>query len=110
MNYRLMKGMRGLWMLVIAAVMGAVVMTLWNWVMPALYFGINTIDYWHALGLLVLARILVGGFRGHGRHGWHGHHHWQKWQAMTEEERAQFGRGRADFFKRHDAARDENNA
>jgi len=41
--------------------------------------------------LLVLSRILFGGFRGHGR--WHGRRHWQKWQAMTEEERALFHRG-----------------
>jgi hypothetical protein len=48
--------------------------------------------------LLVLSRILFGGFRGHG--GWrgrmhghrHGHERWAKWQAMTPEEREQFHR------------------
>lgn len=39
-----------------------VVMSLWNWLMPALFTGIHTIDYWHAIGLLVLSKILFGGF------------------------------------------------
>jgi len=44
-----------------------VVMQLWNWLMPAL-FGLKLITYWQALGLLVLSKILFGGFRGgHGR-------------------------------------------
>lgn len=79
--------------LVAVAVMGWVVMALWNAVVPGLLAGAREVDYLHALGLLVLCRILFGGFRGHGGHwGWHGRrHHWaQKWQAMTEEEREQF--------------------
>ncbi|MET3108386.1 hypothetical protein AAKU67_002770 [Oxalobacteraceae bacterium GrIS 2.11] len=91
MKYGLMKLGRVLLMFVLAAILAAVVMNLWNWIMPGLYFGINTIDYWHALGLLVLSRILFGGFRGHG--GWHRAHkwqHWQKWQAMSPEEREKF--------------------
>lgn len=101
----MMKLSKVLLILVIAAVLGGVVMALWNWVMPGLYFDINAIDYWHALGLLVLSRILVGGFRGHGRHGhqgWHERHHWHKWQSMTQEERDQFCQQRADMFTRHD--------
>jgi len=89
-----------LMVLVIAGVLGAVVMVLWNWILPGLYFGISSIDYWHALGLLVLSRILFGGFRGHGgwheRHGWN---RWQRWQAMTPQEREQFCQNRADMFR-----------
>src|SRR5262249_60372870 len=44
-------------------VFGFVVMILWNWLMPAL-FGWRVINFWQALGLLVLCRILFGGFRG----------------------------------------------
>jgi len=77
--------------LAIVAVLAGVVMVLWNVIMPDLFFGVHPIDYWHALGLLILSRILFGGFRGHG--GWHERRHWQKWQAMTEEERALFHRG-----------------
>jgi len=43
--------------------MSFVVMALWNWLMPAL-FGLKTIRFLQALGLLVFSRILFGGFRG----------------------------------------------
>ena len=95
MKYQWMRWMKG-FVLVALAVLAAAVMMLWNWVMPALFQGIQVIDYWHALGLLVLCRILFGGLRGHG--GWHGHRHWHKWQKLQEmspEERAQF------FHRRH---------
>ncbi|MGF6572848.1 hypothetical protein SAMN05443245_4334 [Paraburkholderia fungorum] len=66
-------------------VLGVAVMLLWNWVVPALFVGARTIDFAHALGLLVLSRILFGGFRGGG--GWRERRHWRKWNAMTPEER-----------------------
>jgi hypothetical protein len=75
------------------AVLGFLVMELWNRVMPALFVGIHSIDYVHALGLLVLCRILFGGFRGRG--GWRGRRHWDRWAAMTPEEREQFLRHRS---------------
>lgn len=71
-----------------AALLGAAVMLLWNAVGPALLSNARPIDYWHAVGLLVLCRILFGGFRGHG--GWHGRRHFAKWQAMTPEEREKY--------------------
>jgi len=47
------------------AIGGAVVMLLWNWLMPAL-FGLPQVGFWQALGLLALSRILFGGFGGRG--------------------------------------------
>ena len=50
---------------------------LWNGLMPQL-FALRPITYCQAFGLLILGRLLFGGFhhrhRGHGRrrHGWHG--------------------------------------
>ena len=88
---------RGGLALVAIGVMSAVVMLLWNAVMPALFTEVHSIDYLHAAGLLVLCQILFvgfrplyGGWRGH-RH-WHGQRHelWDKWQAMTPEEHEQF--------------------
>ena len=38
-------------------VFGWVVMSLWNWLMPAI-FGLGTVTYWQAWGLLVLSSIL----------------------------------------------------
>ena len=73
-----------------AALLGALVMVLWNAVVPTLFTGARPIDYPHALGLLVLSRILFGGFHRHG--GWHGRRQFAKWQAMTPEEREKFMR------------------
>ena len=40
--------------LVLIALIPAVCMWLWNWLMPDL-FGLQTIGYWQALGLMVLS-------------------------------------------------------
>jgi hypothetical protein len=69
------------------ALFGFFVMHLWNWLMPAL-FGWHLITFWQAVGILVLSKILFGGFRG--RHG--GNMHWrhrvkERWGHMTSEER-----------------------
>jgi len=81
---------------VAVAVLGLTVMLLWNWVAPGLFLGGRTIDYPHALGLLVLCRILFGGFRGRG--GWRARRHWEKWTAMTPEERNRFRSARPARF------------
>ena len=70
-------------------IFGSVVMLLWNALLPAV-FGIGTITFWQALGILVLSKILFGGFGGyHGHHKYHGHsHEWrEKWMNMTPEEK-----------------------
>lgn len=91
MKFKAMFLGKGLVVLAAIAAMGGMVMLLWNAVVPTLFDGARMIDYLHAVGLLVLSRILLGGFRPHG--GWHERHHWNKWEAMTPEERAQFGQG-----------------
>jgi hypothetical protein len=65
--------------LVLAAAFGLAVQYLWNHVLVAL-FRVPVLRYCQAVGLLLLARLLFGGFgHGHGRrcgHGFgHGHHH-----------------------------------
>jgi hypothetical protein len=79
---------RPLLIVLAAALLGLMVMLLWNAVMPAVFVGSRSLDYPHALGLLVLSRILFGGF--HGRGGWHRGRHWRRWEAMTPEEREQY--------------------
>src|SRR4029077_9469013 len=85
-------------------------MTLWNALVPNLFAG-PAIQFWQAVGLLVLSRILFGGFRGRGGHGWR-HRGWRgqwgrmspeerervreglaRWKDMTPEERAEFRKG-----------------
>jgi hypothetical protein len=79
--------------LAVIAVLSFVVMSLWNALMPALFHG-PILTFWQAAGLLVLSKILFGGFRGRGGHGWQGRR-WrgemwrQKWETLTPEEREQ---------------------
>jgi Ca2+/H+ antiporter, TMEM165/GDT1 family len=88
--------------LIAAAALSLVIMSLWNWLMPAL-FGLHRIGFWQALGLLLLSKILFGGFRG----GRGPHMHWkarmaQRWEKMTPEEREKFRegmRGRCEMFE-----------
>jgi hypothetical protein len=71
--------------LAVVALAAGLVMVLWNTVAIAALSGAHSLDYVHALGLLVLCRLLFGGFGGRGR-GYR-RAQWEKWQAMTPEER-----------------------
>jgi hypothetical protein len=77
-------------LLVFAALGGAIVRLLWNWVLPPL-FGWPAVTFWQALGLLALSRILFGGcgFRGSGRSGWRRRME-TRWEQLTPEERERF--------------------
>jgi Ca2+/H+ antiporter, TMEM165/GDT1 family len=68
--------------------LGQVVMLLWNYVLPQAT-GWNAINYKQALALLVLCKILFGGFGG-GRRGGRFKDSWKsKWGKMSEEEKQQ---------------------
>lgn len=73
------------------AALGWVVMALWNWLIPTLFVGGREIDYVQAMGLLVLSKILFGGFRGRGCG--HGRCHQRRLENMTPEEREKFQTG-----------------
>jgi hypothetical protein len=76
---------------------GYVTMSLWNWLMPAV-FGLKVITYWQAFGMLILAKILFGGFHKGGRRhgcghsgGWGRHGRWgrnEEWKKRWEEKMA----------------------
>ncbi|HEX4641977.1 MAG TPA: hypothetical protein VH161_00870 [Candidatus Acidoferrales bacterium] len=73
-------------------VFGFVVTYLWNYLMPGL-FGLRMITFWQAVGLMVLGRLLFGGFRpGRGSFGWRGEM-MRRWEQMTPEEREKFREG-----------------
>jgi hypothetical protein len=69
------------------------VYSLWNGLMPTI-FGLHTITYWQALGLMALCWILFGGFRGARRSGgsWR-HGIRERWGRMTPVEREEFIKG-----------------
>jgi len=75
------------------SVFSFVIMSLWNWLMPGL-FGLHLIGFWQAVGILVLSKILFGGFRPRFGPGMH----WRRrmmarWEHMTPEEREKFREG-----------------
>ncbi len=75
-------------------VFGNVVVWLWNALIPEIFHA-NTINFWQGIGLLVLARLLFGGF-GHrwGGHRWKGGSWKQRLEEkvvnMTPEEREEY--------------------
>jgi len=79
---------------------GYVVMYLWNAVMPPL-LSVGHLTFWRSVGLLLLARILVGGFHrggfgGHRRFGRHSsrgqYEDW--WREVGEESYRDFSTNR----------------
>ena len=73
------------------AVFTSIVLLLWNALLPAL-FHLPVIGFWQAAGLLILSKILFGGFRG-GCGGFGGrwrHKMQQRWMDMSPEERERF--------------------
>jgi hypothetical protein len=77
---------------------GGAVMLLWNNILvPVLH--ISAVTYGQAFGILVLSKILFGGFRG----GWQGRRQFwkgrmmEKWNAMTPEQKEKF---RAEWGRR----------
>lgn len=69
---------------------GFVIMWLWNWLVPPI-FGWHVINFWQALGLFLLSKLLFGSM--HGNHGpnrrWR-HRMMERWEKMTPEEREKF--------------------
>lgn len=91
----------------IAALLSFVVMQLWNHLLPQLV-GARSISYWQAVGLLILSKILFGGFRRRG-----GPPAWvwkrrmaERWEKMTPEERERFraGWGRCGHWQKEEVA------
>jgi hypothetical protein len=93
-GYRMWKVLKVVVFVALALlVFGFVTEHLWNWLMPAI-FGLKTITFVQALGLVVLSKILLGGFHKHGG----GHRGWkrgmeERWGRMTPEERERFRAG-----------------
>ena len=85
---------------VIFVVLGLLVMSLWNALLPAI-LGVKAIGFWQALGILALSRILFGGlgFRP-GMFGAHRRMH-ERWMNMTPEQREAFIQQRREGFGRH---------
>ena len=81
-----------LFVLAFVALFSLAVYGLWNGVLTDV-LGLKAITYWQALGILVLAKILFGGFPGRrgGPFGppWRGRMMMERWQSLTPEQREQ---------------------
>jgi hypothetical protein len=94
MNFKLLKVLKILVIVAVACtVFGFVTMRLWNWLMPDI-FGLRAITFAQAIGLVVLGKILFGGFHRHGGRGrgWKGRME-HRWEGMTAEERERLRAG-----------------
>lgn len=82
--------LRGLKVFVLTALFvvlaGYITMRLWNWLLPDL-FNLPAISIWQALGLLVLSRILFGGWGRGGRSGGWARHR-RQWRQKMESHMA----------------------
>jgi len=107
-----MRAIRFRWVLrflvlavLVFAAASVLVMSLWNWLCPAL-FGWPAIGLGQAAGLLFLCRVLFGGFRGRGGMHWR-QRMAERWSQMTPEQQERFRagmRGRCGTRSRADAA------
>ena len=88
----------GFFIALAVAALGTVTMLLWNWLVPALFNG-PMITFGETLGILLLSKILFGGWKGKR---WKNHHchsgkhtYWktkieERMANMTPEEREKF--------------------
>jgi hypothetical protein len=76
--------------------LGFIIVALWNNILVAIFPTIALINFWQALGIFLLSRILFGGFPGKPR--WAGRRHNRqemeemrsKWFNLSPEERKNF--------------------
>ena len=89
------------------ALVGWITMLLWNWLVPELFNG-PSLNYWQALGLLTLSKILFWGF-GNKKHHMSSRHspYWkhrfnEKFSNMSTERREEFKRRMKEKWCRFD--------
>jgi len=90
---RIAKGFTiAIFAVLVTVLLGFVVKGLWNWLTPTL-FGWHLITFWQAVGLMVLGRLLFGGFRHRPRGMPWRRKMMERWEQMTPEEREKFREG-----------------
>jgi hypothetical protein len=91
--------------LLAALAFGAVLMLLWNWLVPDI-FGGPELNLLQAIGLLVLSKILFGGlgnrFSSHKKEMWKKHYD-SKLSKMNPEEREKFKESLKQCFRKDDS-------
>ncbi len=101
-NWFILKGIK-IALFVIAGVflMGYIVLSLWNCLVPELFHGPH-LTYIQALGLLILSKILFGGFKGKG---WRGNcgcgHRNGRWKERFEDKMSKLSPEEREKFRKH---------
>src|SRR6266849_3632332 len=93
-RYRLLRVLKiALFGTLAVAAVSFLVRGLWNILMPSI-FAVRAISFWQAVGLLVLSKLLFGGFRPYPGGGprWR-RRMTERWERMTPEEREKFKQG-----------------
>jgi hypothetical protein len=93
-SYRFLKVLKiALFGALAVAAVSFIVMSLWNALIPGI-FALHAISFWQALGLLVLSKLLFGGFRGFPGGGprWR-RRMTERWDQMTPEQREKLKQG-----------------
>lgn len=97
-HHPIIKGIKIVLFIVVGgAVFGFVTMELWNALLPQI-LGLHRITFWQAVGLVILSRILFGGFHRHSGHRdqWNQRMKYrmkERWEHMTPEDREKFRKG-----------------
>lgn len=97
----------GMAFIAILALVSAIVMLLWNAIIPSV-IGWSTVTYWQSVGILILSRILFGKFGRPGKHHHkcckkgdkYGHIH-EKMHNMSPEERREYIRSQMSRHKKY---------
>ncbi len=72
----------------LAFLFGYFVMLLWNFLMPSI-FSLGEITFLQAVGIIILARLIFGGFK-HGGHDHHNYH--KKWKSKKNHHKDYWGK------------------
>lgn len=82
----------------------AIAMLLWNALIPSI-IGWTTINYWQAAGLMILSRLLLGGFGHFGKFGRHSRRRqdkdFQYWHALRDKMKDMPLSERREYIRRH---------
>lgn len=112
MKNRFVRGFLGVVIfLAVCAAASAVVMLLWNWIVPAV-IGWGVLTFWQALGLILLCKLLFGGmgkmgafgcFHGmhHGMHPGHRHFTCEERDRIRDEVKNMSCRERKEYIRKH---------
>lgn len=103
------KGKKFLGVLIFIAVFAAaiaIVMLLWNALIPSI-IGWSAINYWQAAGLMILSRLLLGGFGRFGKFGRRGHpfegrkDEMYRWHALRGKMKDMSPDEKRDYMRKH---------